>query len=123
MAESEYSPTVAFTPPRSIGTLHSLTLITPLVAGIALIADSAQASCQPQSHAIMRVDDPADRTPSPISAFTSAITSPGGRLPQRGQPAPPKCDQQLVRFSEAEIVNTPAKSGTRRIIEATPSRR
>src|SRR5438309_1658998 len=59
--------------------------------------------------------------PSQINVLTSAITSAGARLPQRGQLAPCPCDQQFVKFSEPVIVKKPARPGTVRQIEATES--
>src|SRR2546423_8941216 len=99
-----YSPTLLATPPRSIGKSHSLTLSTLASLGSRLIASSAHELLQPQSQAIKRVRPPDCAMPSKMLEFTSAITSAADRLLQRGQFAPPPCDQQFVRFSDAVIV-------------------
>src|SRR5439155_3869279 len=96
--EMLYSPPVEAIPPRLIGKSHSLTLSNATSFGNALIAPSAHALFHPQSHASNRALDPDCRIPSKMDVFTSAITSAGARLLQRGQFAPPLCDQQLVRF-------------------------
>src|SRR5688572_16341672 len=50
--EREYSPTSVFTPPRVIGSDHSLTDISQQDLGSAAIASAAHSSFQPQSQAI-----------------------------------------------------------------------
>ena len=55
--------------------------------------------------------------------MTSAITSAGGRLPQRGQALPLPCDQQLVRFSEPLMVKKPPSPGTARQMDSTADAR
>src|SRR6266852_4626975 len=119
IAEREYSPTRLSIPPRWIGRLHSLTLIREVPAGSRWMIASAWSSGQPQSHTINRAPLPDWRMPAWTRVFTSAITSALERRPQRGQLAPFPCDQQWVRFSEAVIVNSPARSGTARQRDAT----
>src|SRR5690606_628030 len=53
IAEMEYSPTLPFTPPRSISKSHSLTLISNVLSvASAGIIPAAQPSGHPQSHTI-----------------------------------------------------------------------
>src|SRR6185503_4681006 len=117
--EIEYSPTALFTPPRSMGRLHSLTLMSDTPVGRRLIASGAQASFQPQSQTNNSAPVFASAIPRWISVLTSAITSAGCRLLQREHSAPRWCDQQFVRFSDAVIVKKPPSSGTARQMEAT----
>src|SRR5258706_3525381 len=104
MVESEYSPISLLMPPRFIGMLHSLTLCTPTSFGNSETISGIHASFQPQSQTINSALVPARKIPSWIAAFASAITSAGLRFPQRGHSAPRPWDQQLLRFSEPEIV-------------------
>src|SRR5213594_3490121 len=119
-----------------MGKLHSLTLMRATPLGSRLIISSAHAFSQPQSQTIREGqmsclsrcrDFGTGETPVPLcipsknKLFTSAMTSPGERLPHRGQLAPLLCDQQLVRFSEAVMVKQPPRSGTARQMKASES--
>src|SRR5438132_701403 len=102
-----------------MGKSHSLTLSRLTSVGSRLIASSAQELLQPQSQTISRVRLPDCTIPSKILELTSAITSAADRFLQRGQFAPPPCDQQFVRFSDAVIVKNASRSGTARQMLAT----
>ena len=111
-AESEYSLIVDFTPPRSVGTPRSLTVITRHPAGRCATMFVLSCIGQPQSqHTTSAFGSPAF-TPSEIVRFTSATMSTTVRSLQRGQVFLPPRDAQLVRFSLIVIVNTPPRPGT-----------
>src|SRR5215471_7095453 len=84
-ADNEYSPTVVLIPPRAIGNDHSLTDISQLDLGRALITSGATASGQPQSQTITFALALPPCTPRSMALFTSARISAGIRSLHLGQ--------------------------------------
>src|ERR1019366_2224442 len=119
----EYSPTVVATPPRLIGIPHSLTLMNLASRGSWAMMLSSQSSCQPQSQTIKVWPWPARSMPLKKVPLSCAITSAGGRLPQRGHALPLPCDQQVVSFSETVMVKKPPSPGTARQMDSTADAR
>src|SRR5688572_4438373 len=72
----------------------------------------AQSSGQPQSQARTLALGFARWTAEAMVVLTSAMMSAPGRSLQRGQDSWLKWEAQLVKFSEAVMVKTPARSGT-----------
>src|SRR3954447_20727873 len=83
-ADRLYSPTVAFTPPRSSGRDHSLTDMSQHDFGSRAIVGPAQSSGQPQSQAMTLAFGLPRWTPASMVALTSAMTSGPVRALQRG---------------------------------------
>ena len=111
-AESEYSLIVDFTPPRSVGTPRSLTVITRHPAGRCATIFVLSCIGQPQSQHTTSASGFPAFTPSLIVRLTSATMSATVRSLQRGHVSFPQRDAQLVRFSLIVIVNTPPRPGT-----------
>ncbi|OQA32348.1 MAG: hypothetical protein BWY57_02021 [Betaproteobacteria bacterium ADurb.Bin341] len=110
-AEMEYSPTADATPPRVIGSDHSLTDCSQQFFGMRAIISAACVSSQPQSHAKTLASGLPRATPCAIVAFTSAMISAYERCLQRSHCACCRCEAQLVGFSEAVMVKTPPSPG------------
>ena len=94
-----------------MGSDHSLTDMNQTSRGRNAIGSGLG---QPQSQTITFALGLPRCTPSAIAAFTSARTCAGLRFLHRGHPACWPCEGQLVRFSEAVMVNTPPSFGTLR---------
>src|SRR4030095_8618862 len=91
---------------------HSLTLCSQQLFGSASMTGAAQSSGQPQSQTITFASGFTRGTPSSTARLTPETISAPVRFAHRGQSCWRKWDAQFVRFSEAVIVNTPARSGT-----------
>src|SRR5690242_3976540 len=80
--------------------------------GRAAMTPGAAASGQPQSQAITSALGAARWTACSMVVLTSARISAVDRSLHRGQASLWPCEAQLVRFSDAVMVKTPARSGT-----------
>src|SRR5207248_9349590 len=81
----EYSPTLDFTPPRTIGIDHSLTDCSHTLLGSVRIISAASPSFHPQSHTITFASGFPRCTPASIVEFTSAMIAAADRPLQCGQ--------------------------------------
>ena len=111
-AERAYSVTVDFTPPRSVGTPRSLTVITRQPAGRRSAMARRSFIGQPHAQHTTSASELPALTPSKIVRFTSTTMSTTVRSLQRGHVSLPPREAQLVRFSLIVIVKTPPRPGT-----------
>src|SRR5205823_10949310 len=84
----------------------------PDLFGSDRIISAASPPFHPQSQTSTRASGLPRCTPASIVEFTSAMIAAADRPLHRGQVLCCPCEAQFVRFSDAEIVNTPPRLGT-----------